>query len=208
MEDARPPPRLALVTPPAGPAPLEGRTDDELMALAATGHRPAFQALAGRHLPSLTSFCVKLLGQGPAGEEVTQDVLLELWTHRAAYRPEGRFKVFLLGMARSRCLNRLRADGRRGRWLRPAGPEPEAGRAGPDAPDQLDALLARERGRRVRAALATLPPKLREALLLRFDQGLPYGDIAALTGRNEATVRSRVFHGLKRLRQLVGEEAP
>jgi RNA polymerase sigma-70 factor (ECF subfamily) len=73
--------------------------------------------------------------------------------------------------------------------------------------DQLDDLLERERQRLVRTALLALSPKLREAVLLRFDRGLDYAEIAGLAGHSEATVRSRVFLAIRRLREeLAGSE--
>ncbi len=194
--------------PPAEGAALEARDDDALMALAAAGHRRAFEVLAGRHLAALAGFCAKLLGSARAGDEVAQDVLVEAWGRREAYRPAGRLRVWLLAMARSRCLNRARDDRRREARTRPLDAAPAEAEAVAAAGGQLDDLLERERERRVRAALLLLPLELREALLLRYDEGLDYAEIARITGRPEGTVRSRVFHALRRLRGALasGEE--
>jgi RNA polymerase sigma-70 factor (ECF subfamily) len=196
--------------PAAEGAPLEERDDDALMALAAADHRGAFELLAARHLGMLACFCAKFLGSRHAGEELAQDVLVEAWTRRRSYRAEGRLRVFLLRMAQSRCLNRLRDDRRRLARLTSAadGVDGEADATIAQG-GHLDDLLERERERQVRAALLELPPGLREALLLRYDSELDYGEIARIVGRPEATVRSRVFHALKRLRgALAAEEEP
>ncbi len=209
MTDQRPGVVLHLHAPrpPAGDAPLEARDDDALMALAAAGERRAFEVLAARHLGPLAGFCAKFLGDRHAGEEVAQDVLVEAWSRRHAYRPEGRFRVFLLTMARSRGLNRARDDRRR--LARVPEPLDDAREAAAAEGGLLDDLLARERGRQVRQALLDLPEQLREAVLLRFDHGLDYAEIARVVGRPESTVRSRVFHALKRLRRgLAAEEEP
>lgn len=199
MTEQRPAVVLHLLRPAGQGGTLEERDDDALMALAAGDGRRAFEVLAGRHLPRLTRFCAKFLGSPRAGEEVAQDVLLEAWTRRASYRAEGRFRVFLLTIARARCLNRLRDDRRR-LARTPAlhdapGAEEPAGEAG-----QLEGLLERERERQLRAALLALPERLREAVLLRFDQGLDYAEIARAAGCRESTARSHVFHALKKLR--------
>ncbi len=201
--------QLHAVRPSAEAAALEARDDDALMALAAADHRGAFQVLVERHLGALTAFCGKFLGSPRAGEELAQDVLVEAWSRRGSYRPVGRLRVFLLTMARTRCLNRLRDDRRRlarGPSLAEAPEEPgEAATPG----GQLELLLERERGRQVRAALLELSPPLCEAVLLRFDQGLEYAEIARIVGSPEGTVRSRVFHALERLRgALAAEEEP
>lgn len=205
-------PGVVLQLHPARPAaevPLEARDDDALMALAAADHRRAFELLAARHLGVLAGFCAKFLGSRRAGEEVAQDVLLEAWTGRRRYRPQGRLRVLLLTMARTRCLNRLRDDRRRLARAPVLAEAPEDGGPAATRGGQLDDLLAQERGRQVRAALLDLPSKLREAVLLRFDHGLDYAEIARIVGRPEATVRSRVFHALKRLRgALAAEEEP
>lgn len=206
MADSRPAPVLSLHRQP-GATPLESRDDETLMLLAARGHRRAFEVLAGRHLRALTGFCAKFLGSPRSGEEVAQDALVEAWAQRRRYRP-GRFRVFLFTIARNRCRNRARDDRRRQAWQGPPRDDGGIGEAQLDRPDQLDALLERERQRRAREALLELPPKLREAMLLRFDQGLDYAEISRIVGRPGVTIRSRVFHALRRLRAALAEEAP
>jgi RNA polymerase sigma-70 factor, ECF subfamily len=201
MIRSRPAPALALC-PPAG---LADRDDDALMSLAAGDHRPAFEVLASRYLGRLASYGAKFLGDPRAGEEVAQEVLLEVWVGRRRYRPQGRFAVFLFRLARNRCLNRMRDDGRRSP-LHAASAVDRCDGEGDERPGQLDVLLERERARCVREALVQLTPKLREAVLLRFDQGLAYAEIAKVVGRSEVTTRSRVFHGLKKLRALLSED--
>jgi RNA polymerase sigma-70 factor (ECF subfamily) len=210
MSEPRPAVVLHLHAPrPAADGTLEARDDDALMALAAADHRLAFELLVTRHLGPLSGFCAKFLGSRRAGEEIAQDVLVDAWSRRRSYRPEGRFRTFLLTVARARCLNRLRDDRRR--WFRapPLADEPEDRVEVAAEGCQLEGLLARERQRRVRAALLELPAKQREAVLLRFDHGLDYAEIARIVGRAEGTVRSNVFHALEALRgQLNTEEEP
>jgi RNA polymerase sigma-70 factor, ECF subfamily len=206
MSDPRAAPILTLRRMRSEAAPLEERDDEALMLLTARDHRRAFEVLAGRHLRPLTSYCAKFLGSPRAGEEIAQDALVEVWGARDRYRA-GRFQVFLFTVARNRCLNRLRDERRRSPWAGGAPHEDAEGAEVPsDRPDQLDAMLERERERRARSALLELAPKLREAVLLRFDQGLDYAQIARIVGRPEVTVRSRVFHALRRLRAALGEE--
>jgi RNA polymerase sigma-70 factor (ECF subfamily) len=207
MPDRRPALVLHLHRPAGESVRLEDRDDDALMALAASDHRQAFEVLAARHLGPLTGFCAKFLGCARTGEEVAQDVLVEAWTRRHRYRPEGRLRVLLLTMARTRCLNRLRDERRRGRLALVPVEEPGT-ELPPVEAGQLDDLLERERERRLRATLLELPAKLREAVLLRFDQGLDYAEIASAVGRSEATIRSHVFHAIRRLRAALGTEEP
>lgn len=201
MSESRPAPLIPLPRPRAE-RPLDERDDEALMVLAAGEHRPAFEAIVDRYLARLTNYCAKFVGSARTGEELAQDILLEVWARRRSYRPGRGFPVYLFTLARNRCLNEVRREARRRRWdagaQAPDGHDPAA-----DAPDQLDGLMERERVRQVRAALLQLPPKLREAVLLRFDQALDYAEIAAIVGRPESTVRSRVFLAMKTLRRAV-----
>jgi RNA polymerase sigma-70 factor (ECF subfamily) len=186
---------------------LDRGDDEKLMALAAAGARAAFAVLVGRYLPRVTKYCAKFVGLLATAEELAQEILLEVWLRRARYRPQGKFVVFLFTLARHRCLNRLRDDIRRHRR------DLNVGSGGPIAgvcpPDQLDALLERERQRRVQVALLGLSTKLREAVLLRFDQGLDYSDVARILGCSESTTRSRVRLAMERLRdELAGGISP
>lgn len=182
------------------PGGLDERSDDELMVLVCAGRREALAVLVAKYAARLTEFCVKMTGDRRAGEDVAQESWLQLWASRERYRPANKLEAFLFTIARNRCRNALRSRWRRTRVIVDADA---------DAPltdgSSLDALLARERDARVHAAALELPAKLREAVLLRYVAGLDYPDISAAIGRNESTVRSRVFHGLRQLRERLEE---
>lgn len=173
------------------------------MTLAAAGNKPAFAVLVTRYLPRITQFCLRFVGEMAAAQELAQEIFLEVWLRRDRYRSEGKFTVFLFVMARSRCLNRVRDEGRRGRREQVT-QDDVAG-----APSQLDVLLEQERQRQVQKALLGLSVKLREALLLRFDQGLEYPDVARILGCSESTTRSRVRLAMMALRDAIaGGQTP
>jgi RNA polymerase sigma-70 factor (ECF subfamily) len=180
--------------------PLASRPDDELMLLVRTGLAAALAALVERYTGRLTNYCAKLLGSVPIAGEVCQETWLRVWKHRASYRPEGKFAVFLYTTAHNLCKNHARDARRREHWLREARAGDALDRVADERPDHLDALLAREKQRDVHRALGTLPAPMREALLLRFQEDLSYEDMAAILDAPESTIRSRVHYGLKHLR--------
>jgi RNA polymerase sigma-70 factor, ECF subfamily len=182
-------------------AVLQVRSDDELMQLAATGMLDAFEELVRRYQHPLRMFCGRMLSDGAQASDVAQEVLLEVWRASARYQAQGRFRSFLLTCARNRCLRSVRVRGK----TTPLHESPAAARV-VAGPDQLEAILAVERSRRIDRAMRRLSPKLREAVALRFSAGLAYREIAEVIGHREETVRSRVFFGLKRLRVLLGDE--
>jgi RNA polymerase sigma-70 factor (ECF subfamily) len=198
-------PVIPLPLPAGAPraAELRLRGDDDLMRLCAAGVLEPFTELVTRHEPQVRAFCARMLASPAHGDDVAQEVFLEIWRTRARYQPRGRFRAFLFTAARNRCLRALR-DRSRARAV-PGVVTQEAPPA--DTSGQLEALLAAERRQRLRDLIARLPPKLRDAVWLRFAGELGYAEIAAIIRRPEETVRSRVFLGLKRLRQMLGDDA-
>ncbi|MGQ0505125.1 MAG: RNA polymerase sigma factor [Myxococcaceae bacterium] len=199
---------LQLTVVPSPERPVTDRSDDELMLLASASHfgpqsKDAFEVLVRRYLPKLTQFCAKFVANPRIGEELAQEVMLQAWATRRRYRPDGRFAVFLFTLARNRCKNFVRDQGRRQRRGAGAELDDQALETPSTDSSSLDLLIEQESQRRVREAMERLPAKLKEALLLRYDQDLDYSDIARIVRRPEATARSRVFHGLKKLRLLL-----
>jgi RNA polymerase sigma-70 factor (ECF subfamily) len=72
--------------------------------------------------------------------------------------------------------------------------------------DAGDLALEKERARRAREALAKLKPSEREAVVLRYDAGLGFRELALACGIDEATARKRVSRALARLRAEIGVE--
>lgn len=194
-------PRLVRAQDPA-PDALSERSDDELMALARAGLKSAFAALVERHAVRVVNLCARFVNDAQLGRELGQDTWALVWQSREKYHGEGAFVPWLVTVARNHCRNELRrrksvATHERRELARDR--EPVAG--------QLDGLLIEERRRRVRQALAELAPALREALLLRYGEGLRYDQITQVVDAGESTLRSRVHHGLKALRQKLEEES-
>jgi RNA polymerase sigma-70 factor (ECF subfamily) len=142
-------------------------------------------------------FCARFCGGPAAGDDVAQEVFVELWRTRSRYEPRGKFRSYLFLIAQTRCLNAVRRKRH----------EEELSDDFVQPGTELEALLDSDRARRVHRKLELLPSKLREALLLRYAGELDYEEMARVLRRSPSTVRSRVFHGLLRLRKLLGEEA-
>ena len=196
---------------------LEQLGDDELMLLvkrAETGprYREAFDVLVRRHQRLVLTYADRYLGERDRALDVAQESFVTLWEGRHDYRPEGRFRSYLLAIAHNRCRERSRHERgqqRRADALRVrgggAGSEPATG--GEDADDApLSALLERERAAEVRRRLAELDDKTRQVLVLRFANELSYEEIAEVTRGRVGTLKSRVSRGLAKLRDRLAEE--
>jgi RNA polymerase sigma-70 factor (ECF subfamily) len=188
-------PRLVRAEEPPR-ASLAARSDDELMTLAAAGLRSAFAVLVERHATRVVGLCSRYVNDSHRGRELAQDTWVLVWQSRDRYRAEGEFLPWLVTVARNHCRNELRRRKVIASHEREPLPEEAAQSIG-----QLDDLLLEERRRRVRAALFELARPLREALLLRYAEELRYDQMTQVVGTGQSTLRSRVHHGLKALRE-------
>jgi RNA polymerase sigma-70 factor, ECF subfamily len=186
---------------PQPPAPDEC-ADDELMKRAADGDSAAFALLVRRHHERLRAFCSRWCGSAGAGDDVAQECFVEVWRRRALYVPQGKFKEYLFQIAANRCKNQRRAQGRQLGVTTAAAHEPRTHDSDPSS----ERIVLRERQHSIQLGLSKLPEPQREAVLLRYSAELDYAQIATLLEAPEATVRSRVFLGLTKLRRLLRVE--
>jgi RNA polymerase sigma-70 factor (ECF subfamily) len=166
---------------------IPDRNDAELARALAAGDEAAFVELYRRRQAGIYRYVLHMTGSPALAEDVTQEVFLALIRQAGAFdETRGSLAAYLYGVARHLC---WRGRGRQATEdpLEALGTEPEAETTHP-----LDALLAVERTRRVRSAVASLPPHYREVVLLCELEGLTYGDAAAALGQPIGTVRSRL----------------
>jgi len=199
--------KLVAVQIPSDTASLRSREDEELMTLVRAGLSEALRVLAERHMGNLIRFCAKFVVDLQVGQEIAQQTWLQVWAHRAGYVSQSRFNVFLYTIARNLCRNELRRRARLGSWTDRTVTDAHFASVPADDPTQLDALLLRERKRELLRALAAVPESQREAMLLRFDEELSYEEMAAVLGVSESTLRSRVYHGLRALREAMPRDS-
>lgn len=185
----------AAILPPAA-AP-----EDPILGLVRQGaYRDAIARCAREHGPSIGRLAMAMLGSQAEAEEVAQEVLLAAHDAFPDYRGEGTVRAFLFGIARRMCAKRLEIRGRRERRLRLVhDADAEVG-----LPDQL--VEARRRALRVRAAIEELKPSERDAVVMRYEGGLEYAEIAAALGVDEQAARKRVSRGLAHLKELLSTE--
>lgn len=177
---------------------------DPLAALAAGDPGP-FEAFVRDEAATFLGFFRRLGAPPGEAEDLVQEVFLKLFQHADSYRPTGRFEAFAFRVARNAWIDRRRRQA--------AAPAPAEGLAGAEAdgPEPVDAaegpgvaLERREEAARLRAALAQLPEHHRLVFELGVFQERPYAEIAEVLGIPVGTVKSRMFHAVRRLRELLG----
>jgi RNA polymerase sigma-70 factor (ECF subfamily) len=167
--------------------------------------RRAASSLVVAYGSDVLATCIAMVRDRAAAEDVTQEVFGEALRALATFRGESSPRTWLLSIARNRCIDHLRAR-KRDPW---AG-APDEGAADPDAhPDQgapgSEWLADRSV---VMRALDALAEGDRALIVLRFKNGLEYGELATAFGLREGTVRMRVSRALARMRQVLESDAP
>jgi RNA polymerase sigma-70 factor (ECF subfamily) len=196
--------RLDMPAPPRSAAPLRASDDLAIVRRMVAGESDALAELYDRFAPLVLAVARRILGGAGEAEEVVQEAFLQAWNQAERY-DAGRSSVstWLLLIARTRALDRLRSRGARERMAQAAAAEPPSGdtSSGGD-----DSVLHRERRRRVRQALAELPEEQRRVLELAFYEGLSQSEIATRTGTPLGTVKTRALLGMRKLRQALRSE--
>lgn len=171
------------------------------MRRAQAGDRAAFDRLAGRYRPALRAMAFLRTSDREAAQDLAQETLARAWGALPTLREPGAFLPWLKTIAGRACLN----------WHRQARPADLPLTSAADAPDRhglqpLPILLARERGRALRRALAALPDANRLALLMHVWEGASYQQIADFTGVAVTTVEGRISRARARLRRLLRDD--
>ncbi len=178
----------------------ESETD---LVAAARDHAPAaWDALLKRYQLPLYTYAAELLHDDTAALDVVQDTFAAAVRHIGSLRKDARFSSWLFGIAHQRCIQWWRRQRRDAALFttEPGGISPEVPE--PDSPDPRTILLQRERADAFFAALATLPPPHRSALLLHVLEDFSLQEIATIAGVPVGTVKSRLFHARRALRQI------
>lgn len=174
--------------------------DLDLVRRAGAGDAQACAALVDRYLAKVTAFAGRMLANRADAEEVAQDVFLRVWQHAGNWRAgSARFSTWLYRVTLNLCHDRLRR--RRETTLDAAG-DPASDAPPPGADLQRHAVAAR-----VAAALAQLPERQREAIVLCHYQELGNIEAAAVLDVTVEALESLLSRGRRRLRELLASEA-
>ena len=162
--------------------------DDELLMRVRNGDEQAFVSLYRRRQGAIYRFAMHMSGSAQAAEDVTQEVFLALIREDCGFDPtRGSLSAYLFGIARKlvlRQIERSRAD------LPLDGDEfPQAGAA---ADNPLVDLTRKETLEALRRAVAALPRRYREVVVLCDLEELDYADAAVALNCPIGTVRSRL----------------
>jgi len=175
-------------------------TDAQLLERASGGDEDAFLFLYRGHRDTVFRFAYRLLGSIDTAEDITQDCFLSVLKHPERFdETRASLRTYLCAAARNLAMKHFRHAGRE------IGVEEiseEIARA--HAPEQpLRKLLNEELALKVRQAVEELPTLQREALVLFEYEDFSLAEIAAITGADTGTIKSRLHRARQRLRQTL-----
>ncbi|MGV3708940.1 MAG: RNA polymerase sigma factor [Gemmatimonas sp.] len=177
-------------------------TDAELVSRTRGGDSAAFDQLVARYYNGCWRFAYGMLGERADAEDVLQETFLRAYMALGRYDERDQFRGWLYRILTNQCRNALTSRGRRSRRFIQDEVAIEGAPAPPEAlPNGIqDVALSK--------ALAQLDPAQREALLLKYAEGLEYTEMSAMTGVGESALKMRVKRGSERLRRLLGGQEP
>ena len=174
-------------------------SDEALVALAARSEQSALAELYDRYGRAAYGLAYRVLRDPSLAEDAVQEAFLDVWRQADRFVPErARASSWLLTFVHRRAVDVVRREERRRTDPIESAPEP----GGATAEDEAWLRLERER---VQDALRQLPDAQREAIELAYYGGFTQTELAERLGQPVGTIKSRMFNGLARLRELLGD---
>jgi len=175
-------------------------SDEVLLVLYANGDAGAARALTQRLVPRVIGYAMRVLSDRAEAEDVAQEAMLRLWRVAPDWRQgEAKVTTWLYRVATNLCTDRLRGRTRRRVTALDDAPDLADGRASVEA-----GLIEADRMAALQAALAALPDRQRQAVVLRHIEGLTNPEIAAIMDIGTEAVESLTARGKRALSAILG----
>jgi RNA polymerase sigma-70 factor, ECF subfamily len=186
----------AATVPDSAPNEVIFDEDKDLLDRLASGDEAAFRALVVRHIDRAYAIALRIVGNAADAEDVVQDTMLKVWTHRGQWQHgRAKFSTWLYRVVSNRCIDFRRK------------PRTENVEAVPEVADkQPDASSVIERNEvtdLLEAAMQKLPEQQRIAVILSYHENMSNGEIAEVMETTVSAVESLLKRGRQQLRELL-----
>jgi len=145
-------------------------------------------------------YCRSLLSDPDLAEEAHQMTFVQAFQSLSTYRRTSSLRSWLFGIARHRCLDGAKTHRRRERRFQLVGDPPESALSSPHPEDRF---VERDRSEALLDCLHRLPARIRDAILLRYQQGLSYVEMEKVAEDRAATLQARVARALPKLKNCL-----
>jgi RNA polymerase sigma-70 factor (ECF subfamily) len=159
------------------------------------GDEAALRQLYLTYSRTIYAFALRRLRDAAEAEEIVVDTMHEVWRHPGRFRGESKFSTWLLGIARFKLLSLIRGREPQHEEIGQLEEILESGEEG-----SLEILAQKQRREAVRQCMDKLPAEQRECLHLVFYEGYGLAEVAAVLGCPENTVKTRLFHARRKLK--------
>jgi RNA polymerase sigma-70 factor (ECF subfamily) len=185
---------------------ISQNSDDQLIDLCRRGVNEAFTALYERHRRMVMNFAFRMLRNEADSADVLQETFKYVLTKVSTYRPEGKFRTLLLKVSRHVCLNTIRER----KKAVPLGEDDGAFASHDGMGDPSEPVVDAELRAGLAAAVDRLPHLLKEAVVLRFMNGLSYQEMSEVADCPIGTIKSRLNAAVAMLRRntAFSDESP
>jgi len=177
--------------------------ENRIIAQCLAGDRKAYTLLVERYKDLVHDLVYRMIGDAARAEDIAQDAFVKGYLSLRDFRGESRFSTWVCRIAINRCRDLLRRARRE--VLMPDG-EPPLSESVDAGETPAAALERREREEVLRRALARLPLKYREAVVLRHIEGMEFREVGRLLGIAAGAAKVRTFRGREMLRRLLERE--
>lgn len=185
---------------PATPSRFVDVADADLVTACLAGETAAFDVIVERHRRAIYLLCYRFVGQHEDASDLAQDVFLRAYKSLGGFRGQSSLGTWLYRIGVNVCLNRVSVK----RPVHEALDEHAVLESADQSP--AERVLEGERVVRMRAFVARLPAKQRAALVLRIYQDMSHQDIAGALGISVGAVKANVFHALRNLKRMIGDD--
>ena len=186
-----------------GPVPNAGGADDAtaneaaLLHRIADGDRQAFDTLYRGYFPRLTRFLERVIRRPHAVEEVLNDAMLVVWRKAGTFNGKSKVSTWIFSIAYRKALKAIK------RFDEPVESDEQAFESTQPGPEAQ--LMQRQRAALLLQQIGRMSPEHRAVIELTYFHGCAYQEIAQIMGCPVDTVKTRMFHARRRLRQYLSD---
>jgi len=184
-------------TSPATVRKAAAADEAALLRYIAAGDRKAFDALYRCYFPRLTRFLERVMRRPHAVEEVLNDTMLVVWRKAGTFNARSKVSTWIFSIAYRKALKAIK------RFDDPVEPDEERVESTEPGPEQE--LMHRQRSKLLLQQVARMSAEHRTVIELTYYHGCAYREIAQIMDCPVDTVKTRMFHARRRLRQFLAD---
>jgi len=173
--------------------------DSTLINEIAKSNKEAFKTFYNRNVRRVFSFIFKITGNPKMTEEITNDVMFEVWKNAKSYKGKSSVMTWVFGIAHNKALNEIRK--KTPELLDPA----EYSKVANSNGGVEEKIVKKDMAKSISQAIDQLSPDHKAVIELTFYQGLSYQEIAELMKSPVNTVKTRMFYAKEKLKNILME---